>query len=277
MEKIKKIAIVGCGWLGKQIGTHFHQLDWEVFASFRREQHSRELLNLDFIPFELQIDENGICEIIDSEKLQSVDVLLLSIPPIRKELPGIYVKGLLSVVQQIVGKSKVIFISSTGVYPHKEGIFDENYSFLEQEKKNVIYQAEIALNNLLGDRLTIIRSGGLIGPERHPIKQLSGREIASNGSAPVSLIHSKDVCRAVQWIIEKKVFGEVLNLIYPSEKSKKQYYEMIAERYGIEPPVFIGSLDVNRKIRSIVPEFNPGILLENIEDYSQPFHGHYVK
>jgi len=272
----KKIAIAGSGWLGKQIGTHFRQAGWEVFASYRRPEHAEELIKMDLIPYELSIDDQGGSNLMDL-KITNVDLFVICIPPFRKEEPAVYANALSSVVRQLSDDTKVIFIGSTGIYPQKEGIYDESYSFSEEDKRTSLYRAEAALRSMLGTRLTILRSGGLIGPGRHPIQHLSGKKMDTDGSAPVTLIHSNDVCRVVQWIDENDLYGEILNLYYPLDMTKRQYYEWIAKNSGMQPPIYSNVPDIQRKILSVSGIVNTNFLHENITDISQPFNDHYVK
>ena len=85
--------------------------------------------------------------------------------------------------------SKIIFTSSTSVYPQLDIVFDETYDLNQLPGKNSIIEAENVLRAHFSDRLTILRLGGLIGHDRHPIRFLTGRTIAKSGSDKISLIH----------------------------------------------------------------------------------------
>lgn len=239
-----KIKIIGCGWLGIQVGEHLSKLGHNVYGSYRSESLKEIISKTRIDGFELNLI---LKPQISTYIFDNVDVFIISLPPIKKEDPDYYAAVLATFARQIPVASKVIFTSSTGIYPPKKGRYSEDYSFTVEEQ-NGLFNAESELRIILGDRLTILRLGGLIGPKRHPIKSLQGRSISNDGSAPINLIHSNDVCRAIKSLIDKMVFGKTYNLVFPMNFSKKRYYSSMIKKYDLEPITFRNEKSIHRSV-----------------------------
>lgn len=238
------INIIGCGWLGIQLGEHLAKQGNSVSGSYRSTVQKEAIAKTNIKGFELNLDDNSQISI---NTFENVDVFIISLPPIKKEDPKYYARLLANLVQQFPLSARVIFTSSIGIYPQKEGQFTEDYLFQEEEQ-NVLFNAEVELQKVLGDRLTILRLGGLIGPNRHPIKSLRGRSISNDGLAPINLIHSEDICRVIDSVLSRNAFGKTYNLVFPLEMNKKNYYSLIAKNYNFEPAQFGVGKSLNRSV-----------------------------
>lgn len=260
------IKIIGCGWLGIQLGIHLSKQGVSVSGSYRSKIQKEVIAKTSIKGFELDIDVNSQISI---NTFENGDVFIISLPPIRKEEPRYYARLLANLVQQFPISARVIFTSSIGIYPQKEGVFTEDYLFQEEEK-SVLFNAEVELKKVLGERLTILRLGGLIGPKRHPIKSLRGRSISNDGLAPVNLIHSVDICRVIDSVLSRNTFGMTYNLVFPIDMHKKSYYSLIAEKYNFEPPQYGIVESLNRSVdgRLVCADLNFDYLV-NPQDYSE--------
>ena len=56
---------------------------------------------------------------------------------------------------------------------------------------------------------TIIRFGGLICLDRHPVTMLSGRENLTGGNAPVNLIHLNDCINLIYMVIKNELWNTI--------------------------------------------------------------------
>jgi hypothetical protein len=84
----------------------------------------------------------------------------------------------------------------------------------------------------------IIRFGGLIGPGRHPVAQLSGRKELSGGNDPVNLIHRADCIRLLRDAVSEPNWTGLLNAVYPEHPPKAVYYTAEAEKRGLAAPEY---------------------------------------
>lgn len=241
----KTITIVGCGWLGKQIGAAFLKQGYTVNGSFRSEESKTELSAIGLHPFYWE----AISEMhIPNEVVDRTDLLCITLPPSIAKGTQTYAEILLGISQQFPENCRAIFTSSTGIYPKRGETFDETYLFSESEQNTPLFRAEETLRSYWQQRITILRLGGLIGPKRHPIRSLQGRTLEEDGTAPINFIHSADILRAIQHIFEVPAFGGCYNLVSSEHPTKKEYYTDAASAFQVSPPFFGHNSSLRREI-----------------------------
>ena len=97
----------------------------------------------------------------------------------------------------------MLFISSTSVYGEENLIVTEETELNpDTESGKQLVQTEQLLQSNLNFKTTILRFGGLIGEDRHPIKFLAGRKNIENPNAPINLIHQDDCIGIIMEILE---------------------------------------------------------------------------
>ncbi len=134
---------------------------------------------------------------------------------------------------------KVIFISSTSVYGDTNGeVTEETKPWPSSESGRQLLLAEQIFQNDATLKTTIVRFGGLIGPTRHPITMLSGKQGLSNGNAPVNLIHLNDCIEIIQSVLKNDWWDVIFNAVYPLHPAKREYYSAEALKRGIPVPKY---------------------------------------
>jgi len=230
---------MGCGWLGLPLASSLVQNGYKIHGSTTTEQKFTQLIKEGIIPFKVSLREDKIEGDI-SNFLQNVDVLVINIPPkLRGNNKENYVRKI-ELLQREVKKStvlKVIFISSTSVYGDIDGdVTEETIPQPSTESGRQLLACEKIFLSDSDLRTTIIRFGGLIGPNRHPITMLSGRQNLSNGNAPINLIHLDDCIRIIALVLTDSWWGKIINGVYPEHPSKQNYYSLEARKRGLQVP-----------------------------------------
>ena len=243
--QIKNITIIGCGWLGCILGRGLLEKGFNVSGSARSKDGLNRIIEAGISGFLLDLDSDFQ---LPEHILNTSDLVVLALPPQKRSVVAYYGNLLCGVVQKFPEKTRVILTSSTGIYPKINESFTEYYSFKMSEQNTSLFQAEKKLQQLLRERLTILRLGGLIGPGRHPINSLAGRSIPNDGTGPINLIHSSDVLLAILLIVNEHIFGKCYNLVFPLVTSKNEYYNRIAMRKGLKPVLFGSEKALERKI-----------------------------
>jgi uroporphyrin-III C-methyltransferase len=235
----KKIAILGLGWLGKPLAEKLHA-DGNVMSGTTT---SFEKLNvLSHLPFYVgRVNVSADTLVGDWDALMHESThLIINIPPRRvKNIREIYPAQIAQIIARTDAKVKVIFVSSTAVYGNTAKTFTEN-DLAEPSKDSgvAVVAAEQLLAAHFGDNLTILRLAGLIGPDRHPGKFLSGKIIEKNPLVPVNLIHRVDCIGLMTRIIEKDCFGEIINGCASLHPIRKDYYESASNALSLPLPIF---------------------------------------
>lgn len=224
-----KIAIVGYGWLGLPLAKSLMQENYHIIGT-STSQDKVDRLNsegLNTFQFSGELSKELRVELINS------DWVILTIPPSRN---ADYNSVLVEIVHAVSNSCQVIFTSSIGVYQEIQGDVSEQS---ELKEDHPVTKAERFLQDELENRLTILRLGGLIGGERHPVKYLAGKYNLEGGENPVNLIQQIDVINAIKAIIKDNEIGRIFNVVYPDHPTKKEYYSEMAEKMNLQKPQFI--------------------------------------
>lgn len=249
------ISILGCGWLGLPLAEHLRDSGHTVKGSTTSADKLEVLSGKNISPYLLKLTPDLECE--DCADFWNADVLVLNIPPGRGNngVEDYHPRQIRSVIEALRNSTIdfVIFVSSTSVYPKQCGIVSEEDTETGDASRasgNALLQAEQLLQDQSEFDTTVIRFGGLYGPDRHPAKYMAGKKNLDRGRAPVNLIHLDDCIGIITEIINKDVRGEVFNGVSDGHPPRKMYYRVTAEALGLEPPTFGEDEEQNYKVVS---------------------------
>ena len=200
----KNIGILGCGWLGLPLAKKLIEKGYSVNGTTTSSNKLKVLQNAGINPFTVRLSETGIEGDIEGF-FSGIETLIINIPPkLRGKQTESYVEKIKFLIAAIrKGQvSKIIFVSSTAVYGNAEGeVSEESPTQPTTESGKQLVACETLFTNEKGFQTTIIRFGGLIGPDRHPVTMLSGREQLSNGNHPINLIHLDDCIHLIMNVL----------------------------------------------------------------------------
>ena len=170
-------------------------------------------------PFVIDIGDKKI----DISGFSSADVLVIAIP--SKNIEG-FKNLIVELEKSEIGK--VLFVSSTSVYPDTNAVVTE-----ETETQNTPL-AEIERLFLLNSNFksTIVRFGGLFGYDRRPGNFIKPDRKMSNPEGYVNLIHRDDCIRIIEQIIAQDIWNEVLNACADSHPTRREFYVREAGKLG---------------------------------------------
>lgn len=250
----KNIAILGCGWLGLPLAKQLVKNGFTISGSTTSEKKVSELTKAGITPYIISISETSILGPVHSF-LVSSSILIINIPPkLRREKSENFVAKMYLLLEEIKKSSirKVIFISSTAVYGNITGdVFEDTFPNPNTESGRQLLKSEHIFTNCPQFETTIIRFGGLIGPNRHPINQLSGKKNIKNGNYPINLIHLDDCIDIINSIIVQNWWGELFNAVYPLHPDKATYYNSVAIKRKVSPPQYVETTEeIGKKVVS---------------------------
>ena len=247
---INSISILGCGWLGLPLGKSLVDKGYSVKGSVR-DINQLKLLNKSGIEsYYLNINPYVIGKGVNS--FLSSQVLIINFPPGRRDDIEQYHK---SQFENLIAEiklstiSKVIFVSSTSVYPSlNREVVEEDAVSPEKSSGRALLTVEKMLLDSENFETVVLRFGGLIGYDRMPGRFLSGRKKLTGGSSPVNLIHQDDCIGVIEKVLETDVWGEVFNACADIHPKRKDYYVEQAKIGGFDPPEFVENGDSPYKI-----------------------------
>lgn len=238
-----KISILGCGWLGFPLAKKLLKEGHSVKGSTTSSEKMTVLASEGIQPYQISVSPEGISGEIQ-DLIAETDVLIINIPPgLRRNPEADFPGGIENLVKEVEksGVKKLLFVSSTTVYEdtveipsYKESDAPNGTS---EAAKQLIAVEKMLIQNPLFETC-ILRFGGLLGEDRHPVKYLSGRKNIANPLAPVNLIHREDCISILTAILKKKKFGDVYNAVFPEHPTKKEYYNRASKGRNLPPPEF---------------------------------------
>jgi nucleoside-diphosphate-sugar epimerase len=237
------ISVLGCGWLGLPLADYLIEKGYSVNGSTTTPGKLDVMESRGIKPFYLVLEPGLRGRDIDD--FFHSDVIVINFPPEkRKDIVEYHRAQISSLIAQIKLSpiNKVLFVSSTSVYPNvNREVFEDEMALPEKASGKALSAVEKMLAACAEFKTTVLRFGGLIGYDRMPGRFLAGKSGISGGYSPVNLIHRDDCIRIINKIIELGVWGEVLNACADGHPLRKEYYVAQARKTGLEPPRFLES------------------------------------
>lgn len=222
---------MGCGWLGKSIGNSLIKQGYAVLGSTTTSNKLSILSDSGIQPFLIEVgNQNGSLP----DEFLNADWLILSTPP----SPLASSLGWLTSELSKRPSGKTLMISSTAVYPTDKGLVTEEDAIHQKSPHSGVDLLALEKAIQSAGPTTILRLGGLYGPDRNPGNFLSGRKEIRQGNAPVNLIHREDVVKIVYHIIKNDICPETFNAVAPAHPSRREFYTAAAKESGLPLPEF---------------------------------------
>ncbi len=251
----KSIGILGCGWLGLELGRRVILEGYESHGTARSEEQFKSIAETGITPHNIELKDKRIYGDLKNF-LQSIETLIITLPPDSKnqQTSLAYRLKMVLTFATVYDIKYVIYTSSTGVFQDQENFptYDENSApnaTSDRSKSLIAAEDEITSYE---HPTTIIRLGGLIGSDRHPVTYLSGRENVANPDAPVNLV-SRDY--AIHQIIKLLKYHEpprILHAVSEPHITREKYYTNQANERVMKAPSFDHSgKSVGKKVVSL--------------------------
>ncbi len=227
------ISILGCGWLGFPLAKNLTAKGWQVKGSTTTPQKLGLLQKAGIEPFLINI-ETGKAQ--PAPAFFDAETLLINVPPSRKTAHSGYLEKMETLLPCIQKSTigNVIFISSTSVYGD---VCREVTETDQPENPSGLLQAEMLFLSAKNLQTTVIRFGGLFGPNRNPGRFFRDKNSIPNGLVPVNLIHLKDCLGLIEAVLNQPKPG-VYNAVAPSHPTKKEFYSKAIIKSGFAAPGF---------------------------------------
>lgn len=241
-----QISILGCGWLGLPLAKTLLENGFSIKGSTTSVEKLSIMENFGIQPHLIALSENKNIGNIDAF-LENSKSLIIDVPPkFRGSSKENFVSKIKNVIPFIEKFSieNVIFISSTSVYGEDNLIVtEETKTYPDTESGKQLLETEQLLQSNPNFKTIILRFGGLIGEDRHPIKFLAGKTNIENPNAPINLIHQDDCIGIILEILrqaqnDKLVWNETFNAVTPFHPSRKEYYTQKAIDLNLDLPEF---------------------------------------
>ena len=223
---MKKVCIVGMGWLGKELAVELEKNKFSVTGTTSTVSKIDGLkqLSSNVELFEL----GGPKNFIEGE----FDFIIYTIPPSSNSDYANLSCELIANMHKINPNAAWIYTSSTSVYGYTERTVTEEIEVQpESESAKKIVEVEHCLQDNMSSS-AILRLGGFVGGERHPVKYLAGKSNVSKPFAVVNLLHREDAVNAILFLTRNFQPG-IYNLCSEDHPQKKEFFSGIAARNNL--------------------------------------------
>ncbi|HHK8163839.1 TPA: NAD-dependent epimerase/dehydratase family protein, partial [Serratia marcescens] len=167
---MKKVAIIGLGWLGMPLALALMGRGYDVVGS-KTTPDGVEAARMSGIEcYQLELTPELVCDPDDLESLLRVDALVVTLPA-RRTVEGSenYFNAVRMLVDSAMafGVPRVIFTSSTSVYGETAGTLREESPLRPVSPSGrVLAELERWLHELPNTSVDILRLAGLVGVDR---------------------------------------------------------------------------------------------------------------
>lgn len=231
MSERRHILVLGCGWLGLPLAARLVQAGHRVTGTTTSPEKLSRLADAGVEPLLLALSPAPAAPL----PLRPDAVVLAFPPQARTQGDGFHARQMAGACS-LFGEARppLLYVSSTGVYPEADGLFDEHAPL---QPGHPVARAEAVLR-ASGHPLTVVRMGGLMGDDRVGVRYFSGKA-TDRGDAPVNFIHRDDAIGILLFVLEKGCWGETFNAVAPLHPTRRELYTAQARRLGLPMPQFI--------------------------------------
>ena len=237
----KCAGILGCGWLGTPLAQTLIRRGYRVKGTTTRIEKIPGLARQGVEARQIRLGESQIEGDI-SGFLSGLDCLVLNIPPGIRSAPGADFTGRIRLLESHLREAvlpHLIFVSSTSVYGNAQGdVSEADPPHPDSETGRQLAQAEALLLANTSRITQIVRPGGLLGPNRHPVFTLSGKSIPSGGNSRVNLVRLQDLLNILELLVTGEFDSGTYNAVFPDHPTKRDFYPGEALQFGIPPPSY---------------------------------------
>ncbi|MDX2071999.1 MAG: SDR family oxidoreductase [Haliscomenobacter sp.] len=243
LNSIKRISVLGAGWLGWPLAKHLQNLGYEVKTSTTTAEKMDLLRAEGLNPTLLQVDQGEVK--LSDLAFFDTDLIILNIPPSRRR-PDVEVwyptqiRAIVDLAQQHE-VAKILFIGSTSVYGDVNAeVTEDSELYPDTASAKALIQAEkIIKGGFPNEKSSILRMSGLVGGERKAGRFFAGKSNVTEGNAPVNLVYQEDCIGVIEALIQQAAWGKLYNVCADDHPRKADFYTARAILEGFEPPSFL--------------------------------------
>ncbi|MCW5557106.1 MAG: SDR family oxidoreductase [Verrucomicrobiae bacterium] len=243
----KRVLIIGCGYVGLELGRRLASQGHTVFGLRRTAEGAGVMTEAGIHPL--------VADITRPETLAPLpapfDWVVHCVSSSRQGAEtyrAVYLEGMRHVLDWLAAQSHppeaFAYTSSTSVYGQTSGDWVDEDSPTQpgtETGETLVATEGLVLEAARSGRVPgrILRVAGIYGPGRgHLFHQFLAGEarIQGDGSRWINMIHRDDVASALEAALERGAAGEVYNAVDDEPVSQRDFLAWLAERLGRPMP-----------------------------------------
>lgn len=213
---MKKIGIIGCGWLGLHIAKHLAPKN-KIYTTTTSERKKTELVAMGYNSVAIQFWDHKIFQEYRYWKvLNNLDSIIITIPFSKRASIKLLQNQFENISLFIDSFEKQLFLmSSIGIYPQIQMKISEDTLSEEHLNSSILFIERFITEKF--PQANILRLGGLMGGNR-----IFSNYKSSNLHQVVNHIHYKDICLIIEKMISKNVHSKIYNVVAPLHPTKQE-------------------------------------------------------
>lgn len=235
-------AIVGLGFTGTQLAQSF---DWPAGSCVTSRRKDAQA-PLPVVHYEWG-DETSWANLPET-----TEAIIITAPPVHRETPDDERERLIRWCEWMRSHrtdcQRVVYISTTGVYPQTAGTWDETCTApAETDSGKLRTMTEAVLNEYFDTR--IVRAGGIYGPGRNLLTRLAADKGPVRSDRPIHRIHVADLARICVAALADDA-PHVVNAIDAEPATGADQLRWIAKQPWCEDPAALRALADEQPVRN---------------------------
>ncbi|SDR02373.1 Nucleoside-diphosphate-sugar epimerase [Chryseobacterium soldanellicola] len=208
---MKKLGIIGCGWLGSHIAERLSDR-YEIFVTTTSASKVKDFTSKGYHTTLVSFPDDKSGTMTEWEDASQLDSIIITVPFSGVRGAKVSMKNRQENMLKFLGnyKGQLFLMSSTGVYPDLEKDFTED----DQPADDV--ESESFIRNKF-PQSNILRLAGLMGGQR-----LLKNYNISNLDLLVNHIHYADICSVVEKMLNNQSQSKVYNVVAPVHPNKQE-------------------------------------------------------
>ena len=236
-----RVAVLGCGYVGLELGRQLTAADHDVVGVRRSEAGAAAIESAGF--------EAVRADVTDADSLRAVpdaDALVFAASSGGRGADAaraVYVEGLKAVVDAFAAREnppdRLVYASSTGVYGDHGGDWVDEATPIDPttEKTRVLAEAERIARERTADRGidgTVARFAGLYGPDRYRLERYLDGPVTEGY---LNMLHRDDAAGAVRYLLESDLAWDEVVLVADDEPTPKHAFaDWLADECEVDRP-----------------------------------------
>ena len=233
-----RIGILGCGYVGLELARQLGD-EYEVYGVRRSAAGLAAIRETGARAIEADLTDSAAVD-----GLPAADVLVFSASTSGSQSPAAIYNDALGTVIDSFGErdespDRLLYTSSTGVYGNHDGAWVDEQTPIDPvtERQAVLHEAEKLVHEraaAAGIDGTVVRFGGLYGPDRYRIERYLDGPVTAGY---LNLVHRADAAGALRFLVDTDQAREDTILAVDEEPLDRwAFADWLADEGGVERP-----------------------------------------
>ncbi len=241
-----RVLILGCGYVGLQLGAELVRQGHEVFG-VRRSWRGEDAQTRGIHALTADVTQTEQLRALPGQFDWVVNTVSSSKGGVEAYRQA-YVQGNRNLAEWLRSNpaKKFVYTSSTSVYGQEDGsqVKEESPTTPTAETAQVLVEAEKVILTAFENKLfspVILRVAGIYGPDRgHAFKQFLANEvkIPGRGERIMNMVHLEDLVAIIILALKNGRPGQIYNVVDDEPVAQVHFYRWLAETLGKWMPPF---------------------------------------